>query len=55
MELGKDIENSVIEDKISAQKPNQCALLVYTVRAGKKIKIVTAWNRNLEEFIWTSV
>ena len=32
MELGKDIEDSVIEDKISAQKPNQCALLVYTVR-----------------------
>ena len=32
MELGKDIEDSVIEDKISAQKPNQCAVLVYTVR-----------------------
>ena len=36
MELGKDIEDSVIEDKISAQKPNQCALLVYTVRACAK-------------------
>ena len=32
MELGKDIENSVIEDKIAAMKPNQCATLVYTVR-----------------------
>ncbi len=32
MELGKDIETSVIEDKIAAMKPNQCATLVYTVR-----------------------
>lgn len=31
MELGKDIEDSVIEDKIKAQKPEQCALLIYTV------------------------
>ncbi len=32
MELGKDIENSVINDKMAAMKPNQCALLIYTVR-----------------------
>lgn len=31
MELGKDLEDSVIEDKIKAQKPEQCAVLVYTV------------------------
>ena len=31
MELGKDMEDSVIEDKIKAQKPEQCALLIYTV------------------------
>ncbi len=31
MELGKDIETSVIEDKVAAMKPNQCATLVYTV------------------------
>ena len=31
MELGKDIEDSVIEEKIKAQKPEQCALLIYTV------------------------
>ena len=31
LELGKDIEDSVIEDKIKAQKPEQCALLIYTV------------------------
>ena len=37
MELGKDIEDSVIEDKISAQKPNQCATLIYTVRATWKL------------------
>ena len=31
MELGKDMEDSVIEDKIKAEKPEQCALLIYTV------------------------
>ena len=31
MDLGKDIENSVIEEKMAVQKPNQCALLIYTV------------------------
>ena len=31
MELGKDMEDSVIEDKMKAQKPEQCALLIYTV------------------------
>ena len=32
MDLGKDIEDSFIEEKMAAQKPNQCATLVYTVR-----------------------
>ena len=31
MELGKDMEDSVIEEKIKAQKPEQCALVNYTV------------------------
>ena len=31
MELGKDMEDSVIEEKIKAQKPEQCAVLIYTV------------------------
>ena len=31
MELGKDMEDTVIEEKIAAQKPEQCVLLVYTV------------------------
>ena len=31
MELGKDVEDSVIEEKMKAQKPEQCALLIYTV------------------------
>ena len=31
MELGGDIETSVIEEIIQKQKPNQCATLVYTV------------------------
>eukprot|EP00731_Ephydatia_muelleri_P030983 Em0022g497a len=30
MELGKDVDDSVIEEKIKAQRPEQCALLVYT-------------------------
>ena len=39
LELGKDIEDSVIEEKIKAQKPEQCAVLIYTVSA-EKFKIV---------------
>ena len=31
MELGKDINDDVIEKKIAAEKPEQCALLIYTV------------------------
>ena len=31
MELGKDVDDSVIEEMIKAQRPEQCALLVYTV------------------------
>ncbi|KAL5460257.1 hypothetical protein EMCRGX_G033688 [Ephydatia muelleri] len=30
MELGKDVDDSVIEEKIKAQRPEQCALVVYT-------------------------
>ena len=32
MELGKDVEDGAIEEKIAAQRPEQCALLIYTVR-----------------------
>ena len=31
LKLGDEIENSVVEEKIKAQKPEQCALLIYTV------------------------
>ena len=31
MGLGKHIETSVVESVMEAQKPNQCASLVYTV------------------------
>ncbi len=31
MDLGKDIETSVVENNIDKQKPEQCALLIYTV------------------------
>ncbi len=32
MKLGDDMEDSVVEEKIKAQRPEHCALLVYTVR-----------------------
>ena len=31
LELGKDVDDSVIEEKMKAQRPEQCAVLVYTV------------------------
>lgn len=31
MKLGEGTDNSVVEDKISAQKPTECAYLIYTV------------------------
>ena len=31
MELGDDVDTSLVENKIAAQKPHQCALLIYTV------------------------
>ena len=31
LELGKDVEDGAIEEKIAAQRPEQCALLIYTV------------------------
>ena len=40
LELGKDMDDSVVEEKIKAQKPGQCALLIYTV--------------SVEEFITTN-
>lgn len=33
VKLGKDMDDSVVEDKIKCQKPEQCAMLVYTVSA----------------------
>ena len=32
MELGKNIDASIVEYIMQVQKPNQCASLVYTVR-----------------------
>ena len=40
MELGKDVDDSVIEEMIKAQRPEQCALLVYTVSF-----CTIRWNR----------
>ena len=49
LEFGKDIDDSVIEEKIKAQKPEHCAVLIYTVSAEKfKITlIVTLHSVNL--------
>jgi hypothetical protein len=38
LELGKDMDDGVVEEKIKAQKPEQCALLIYTVSAKEFIK-----------------
>ena len=35
LELGQDMDDSVIEEKIKAQKPEHCAVLIYTVSAEK--------------------
>ena len=29
--MGTEIETSVVEEKIESQKPDECALLIYTV------------------------
>ncbi len=31
MKLGDDMEDSVVEEIVKAQRPEQCALLIYTV------------------------
>ena len=34
MELGKDMDNSEVEEIMKKQKPEDCALLIYTVSEG---------------------
>ena len=31
LKLGDEIETSAVEEKIESQKPDQCAVLIYTV------------------------
>ena len=40
MKLGDDMENSVVEEKMAAQKPEQCALLVYTVSGSTDVMVL---------------
>ena len=49
MELGKDVEDSVIEEKMKAQKPEQCALLIYTV--GNFIMALIQFNTFIPHYL----
>ena len=40
MQYGSDIDDKVIEDKISAQKPEDCATLIYTVRPIDSVQLL---------------
>ena len=38
--LGEDMEDGAVEEMIAAQRPEQCAVLIYTVR--KKFMIIAS-------------
>ncbi len=48
MELGKEIEDSVVEEIIKSQRPEECALLIYTVRT--TFTSYTSYSRSVH--IW---
>ena len=49
MELGKDMADSVIEEKMKAQRPEQCALLIYTV---SNYKYLSSQNYTSSSFVY---
>jgi hypothetical protein len=51
MELGKDVDTSVVEYIMQMQKPNQCASIVYTVRYTCIIAYVSHCIMNIHVFI----
>ena len=57
MSLGKDMEDSIIDDTIKKQQPNQCAMLVYTVSDILIIQcsITIYYNFSLELLVYLKV
>ena len=37
LKLGDEVETSVVEEKIKSQRPEHCALLIYTVSYGNML------------------
>ena len=54
MELGKDVDDNVIEEKIKAQRPEQCALLVYTVSFQQHLMIELVHCYSLTQIVWNN-
>ncbi len=44
MKLGDDMEDSVVEEKVKAQRPEHCALLVYTVSTILSCRLASAFD-----------
>lgn len=51
MELGSEMDNSEIEDIIKEQKPEDCALLIYTVSGWGSRPIVGDDNSPADETV----
>ena len=52
MNIGKAIEASVVENLINSQRPEQCALLIYTVGCFYFSHLITIQNAVLFLIVW---